>query len=112
MNPTGGGPGLTLDPPILAANPARGSPPSADRRLPKGATLRVRRRSTLDGARERGSSTMIGGSRLRRLHAEERELHVEQLVAKLGQRLRALARDVVGNELVAGADAGTEAVGR
>src|SRR3954470_14088243 len=64
MNPTGGGPGLTLDPPILAANPARGSPPSADRRLPKGATLRVRRRSTLDGARERGSSTMIDGSRL------------------------------------------------
>src|SRR5439155_18417787 len=28
--------GLRLDPPILAANPARGSPPSADRRLPKG----------------------------------------------------------------------------
>src|SRR3954470_12472883 len=65
MNPTGGGPGLTLDPPILAANPARGSPPSADRRLPKGATLRVRRRSTLDGARRRGSSTMIRGSRLK-----------------------------------------------
>jgi hypothetical protein len=30
-----GGVELSLDPPILAANPSRGSRPSADRRLPK-----------------------------------------------------------------------------
>jgi ABC-type branched-subunit amino acid transport system ATPase component len=56
---------LSLDPPILAANPRRESQPSADRRLPKGTTLRVRRRSTLDAAHDRDSSTIIGGSRLR-----------------------------------------------
>ena len=55
---------LSLNPPILAANPSRGSRPSADRRLPKGAHPEVRRRSTLDRTHDRDSSTMIGGSRL------------------------------------------------
>ena len=54
---------LSLNPPILAANPRRRSRPSADRRLSKGSTLRVRRRSTLDRAGSRDSSTTIGGSR-------------------------------------------------
>ena len=55
---------LSLDPPRLAANPRRRSRSSADRRLSKGSTLRVRRRSTLDRAGSRDSSTIIGGSRL------------------------------------------------
>ena len=56
---------LSLNPPILAANPRRGSRPSADRRLPEDTTLWVRRRSTLDRAHDRDSSTIIGRIRLR-----------------------------------------------
>ena len=59
-------PRLSPNPPILAANPRRRSRPSADRRLSKGSTLRVRRRSTLDRAGSRDSSTIIDGLRLRR----------------------------------------------
>jgi len=55
---------LSLDPPRLAANPRRRSRPSADRRLSKGPTLRVRRRSTPGRAGNRDSSTIRGGSRL------------------------------------------------
>ena len=60
----GGEVALSLNPPILAANPRRGSRTSADRRLPKGRTLWVRRRSTLERAHDTDSSTILGGSRL------------------------------------------------
>ncbi len=50
---------------MLAAHPRRRSRPSADRRLPKGPSIRVRRRSTLGRAGDNDESTIIGGSRLR-----------------------------------------------
>jgi hypothetical protein len=52
---------LSPNPPILAAQRSRRSRPSADRRLSKGSTLRVRRRSTLDRAGSSAASTIIGG---------------------------------------------------
>src|SRR5205814_1474015 len=61
---TRGRSGLSLDSPILAANPARGSPPSADRRLPKGPPCGCAADRPWTAPANAGSSTMIGESRL------------------------------------------------